>query len=216
MFVNEIFYSIDGEGLRTGELAIFIRLSGCNMNCSYCDTKYALKKTSGTFMSIDEIINEISKYNCKNITLTGGEPLLFEESNDLIEKLLERGYKINIETNGSIDITKYLGKCLITMDYKLPSSNMEQYMKLSNLEKLTENDVLKFVTEETDFETIKKILVEYNLKCYVYISPIFNKIEPYKIVEFMKKLSEQNINMETVRTQVQLHKVIWNPDERGV
>lgn len=89
-------------------------------------------------------------------------------------------------------------------------------MKLSNLEKLTENDVLKFVTEETDFETIKKILVEYNLKCYVYISPIFNKIEPYKIVEFMKKLSEQNINMEKVRTQVQLHKVIWNPDERGV
>ena len=97
MFVNEIFYSIDGEGLTAGKLAIFIRLSGCNMNCSYCDTKYALKKTSGTYMTIDEILNEISKYNCKNITLTGGEPLLTKESNVLIEKLLEKGYKINIE-----------------------------------------------------------------------------------------------------------------------
>ena len=215
MFVNEIFYSIDGEGLRTGELAIFIRLSGCNMNCSYCDTKYALKKTSGTYMSIDEILAEISKYNCKNITLTGGEPLLFKESNDLIEKLLEKGYKVNIETNGSIDITKYLGKCLITMDYKLPSSNMEKYMNLSNLEKLTENDVLKFVTEESDFDKIEEILKNYKLKCYIYISPIFEKIEPYKIVDFIKKLSG-DIDMSKVRVQVQLHKVIWDPNERGV
>lgn len=215
MFVNEIFYSIDGEGLRTGELAIFIRLSGCNMNCSYCDTKYALKKTSGTYMSIDEILAEISKYNCKNITLTGGEPLLFKESNDLIEKLLEKGYKVNIETNGSIDITKYLGKCLITMDYKLPSSNMEKYMNLSNLEKLTENDVLKFVTAESDFDKIEEILKNYKLKCYIYISPIFEKIEPYKIVDFIKKLSG-DIDMSKVRVQVQLHKVIWDPNERGV
>lgn len=215
MFVNEIFYSIDGEGLRTGELAIFIRLSGCNMNCSYCDTKYALKKNSGTYMSIDEILVEISKYNCKNITLTGGEPLLFKESGDLIEKLLEKGYKVNIETNGSIDITKYLGKCLITMDYKLPSSNMEKYMKLSNLEKLTENDVLKFVTEESDFEKIEEILKKYDLKCYVYISPIFEKVEPYQIVEFMKNLSNE-IDMSKVRVQVQLHKIIWDPNERGV
>lgn len=215
MFVNEIFYSIDGEGLRTGELAIFIRLSGCNMNCSYCDTKYALKKTSGTYMSTDEILNEISKYNCKNITLTGGEPLLFKESNELIERLLDKGYKVNIETNGSIDISNYLGRCLITMDYKLPSSNMEKYMKLSNLEKLTENDVLKFVTQESDFDKIEEILKNYKLKCYIYISPIFDKIEPYKIVDFMKKLSEK-MDMSKVRIQVQLHKVIWDPNERGV
>ena len=215
MFVNEIFYSIDGEGLTAGQLAIFIRLSGCNMNCSYCDTKYALKKTSGTYMSIDEILVEISNYNCKNITLTGGEPLLFKESSDLIEKLLEKGYKVNIETNGSIDITKYLGKCLITMDYKLPSSNMEKYMNLSNLENLTENDVLKFVTQESDFDKIEEILKSYKLKCHVYISPIFDKIEPSKIVDFMKKLSNE-IDMSRVRVQVQLHKVIWDPNERGV
>lgn len=216
MFVNEIFYSIDGEGLRTGELAIFIRLSGCNMNCSYCDTKYALKKTDGKLMSIDEIIDEISKYNCKNITLTGGEPLLTKESNDLINTLLEKEYKVNIETNGSVDITKYLGKCLITMDYKLPSSNMEKYMNLDNLEKLTENDVLKFVTQESDFDKIEEILKNYKLKCYVYISPIYEKIEPYKIVDFMKKLSDNDIDMSKVRMQVQLHKVVWDPNERGV
>lgn len=216
MIVNEIFYSIDGEGLRTGELAVFIRLAGCNMNCSYCDTKYALKSNSGTKMTISEILKKISVYNCKNITLTGGEPLIHNDVNELIDKLLENGYKVNIETNGSIDITPYLNKCLVTMDYKLPSSGMEKYMNLDNLEKLEENDVLKFVTEESDFNTIEEILRNYNIKSYIYLSPIFGSISPDKIVIFMKHLNEIGINTEKMRVQVQLHKVIWDPSERGV
>ena len=130
MVVNEIFYSIDGEGLRTGELAVFIRLAGCNLNCSYCDTKYALKISNGNKMTIAEILEEVGKYNCKNVTLTGGEPLIHAHIKELIDELIKNGYKVNIETNGAVDISEYLNKCLVTMDYKLPSSGMEKFMKL--------------------------------------------------------------------------------------
>lgn len=216
MVVNEIFYSIDGEGYRTGELAIFIRLAGCNLNCSYCDTKYAIKGSYGTQMEISEILEEIKKYNSKNITLTGGEPLIHPHIKDLIDGLINNGYKVNIETNGAVDISPYLNKCLITMDYKLPSSNMEKYMKLDNLEKLTENDVLKFVTKESDFEKIEEILKKYNIKSYIYLSPIFGEIEPRSIVDFMKKMNKDGVDTSKVRVQVQLHKIIWEPDKRGV
>lgn len=216
MIVNEIFYSIDGEGIRTGELAVFIRLAGCNLNCSYCDTRYAIKRNLGTKMTINEILDEVKKYNCRNITLTGGEPLIHSQVKELITELINNNYKVNIETNGAVDITSYLEKCLITMDYKLPSSNMEKYMKLDNLEKLTDNDVLKFVTEESDFDVIKKVLTNYKIKSYIYISPIFGKIEPERIVDFIKQLNDSGINTEKIRVQVQLHKVIWNPEKRGV
>ena len=102
------------------------------------------------------------------------------------------------------------------MDYKCPSSLMEKSMNLSNLEQLTENDVLKFVINEKDFNAVKKILKKYDLKCYVYLSPIFGDIDLKKIVEFMKECNSQGINMQKVRMQVQLHKIVWKPDERGV
>lgn len=205
-----------GEGIRTGELSCFIRLSGCNLRCSYCDTKYALENNLGEELSIERIIEEVDKIGFKNITITGGEPLIHKDIEELISKLLNKGYNINIETNGSIDIKNYLGKCLITMDYKCPSSLMEKSMNLSNLEKLTEKDVLKFVINEKDFNTVKKILKKYDLKCYVYLSPIFGDIDLKKIVEFMKECNSQGINMQKVRMQVQLHKIVWKPDERGV
>ena len=131
-------------------------------------------------MSIDEILDKVSSYKCRNITLTGGEPLLFSEAEKLIDELIKNKYKVNIETNGSIDISKYLRKCLITMDYKLPSSGMEDKMILSNIEKLKSNDVLKFVLEEKDFPKIEEILNTYKIKSYIYLSPIFGKIEPEK------------------------------------
>lgn len=202
--------------MRTGELACFIRLSGCNLRCSYCDTKYALENNSGEELSIEKIIEKVDKIGFKNITITGGEPLIHKDIDELISKLLNKGYNINIETNGSIDIKNYLGKCLITMDYKCPSSLMEKSMNLSNLEKLTENDVLKFVINEKDFNAVKKILKKYDLKCYVYLSPIFGDIDLKKIVEFMKECNSQGINMQKVRMQIQLHKIVWKPDERGV
>ena len=216
MTVNEIFSSIDGEGVRAGELATFIRLSGCNLRCNYCDTKYALDKNSGKEMTITEILDEVNKFKVKNITLTGGEPLIHDNIEELINKLTENEYKINIETNGSVDIEKYLNRCLITMDYKCTSSLMEKTMMLENLEKLTENDVLKFVIREEDFKCVEKILKQYRLKCYVYISPVFNEIELPNIVEFMKKCNLNGIDMNKVRLQLQMHKIIWDPNMIGV
>ncbi len=216
MIVNEIFSSIDGEGIRTGELATFIRLAGCNLRCRYCDTEYALDNNLGSEMNITEILNEVKKYKNRNITLTGGEPLAHKETNKLIEELIKNNYFVNIETNGSIDIEPYIGKCLITMDYKCKSSLMEKTMLLSNLEKLSETDVLKFVINSEDFDCIEKILRDFNIKSYIYISPIFNEINLPDIVEFMKKCNEKGIDMSKVRMQVQLHKIIWNPDMRGV
>ncbi len=216
MIVNEIFNSIDGEGLRTGELATFIRLAGCNMKCSYCDTLYALNSNSGEELDIDEIIQRVEKYKTKNVTLTGGEPLIHKDIDLLINRLINKGYKVNIETNGSVPIEKYLNKCLITMDYKTPSSLMEKNMLLSNIERLTENDVLKFVVNESDLDTVEKVMRDYKIKSYIYISPIFGEMQPNKIVEFMKKMNERGINMCKVRVQVQLHKIIWDPNMKGV
>ena len=195
MIVNEIFSSIDGEGIRTGELATFIRLAGCNLRCRYCDTEYALDNNSGSEMNITEILNEVKKYKNRNITLTGGEPLAHKETNKLIEELIKNNYFVNIETNGSIDIEPYIGKCLITMDYKCKSSLMEKTMLISNLEKLSETDVLKFVINSEDFDCIEKILRDFNIKSYIYISPIFNEINLPDIVEFMKKCNEKGIDM---------------------
>ena len=216
MKVNEIFGSIDGEGLRTGELATFIRLAGCNLRCRYCDTSYALKNCDGKEMSIDEILNEAHKIGFKNITLTGGEPLIHKNVNELINRLIVEDFNVNIETNGSIDITPYLkNNVLITMDYKTPGSGEVEKMLLSNISKLRESDVLKFVCNKDDLEHVTKVLKEYKPKCYVYLSPIFNEIEPYELVDYLKELNKE-IDTSKIRVQVQLHKIIWDPTERGV
>lgn len=218
MRVNEIFKSIDGEGLRTGELTTFIRLAGCNLRCSYCDTCYALKNSNGTEMSVDEIVKMAKKYDYKNITLTGGEPLIHRDVDSLISKLCENGFYVNIETNGSVPIDKYIlnKNILITMDYKLPSSGVEKNMNLNNLEKLRKNDVLKFVIGKDDFDKIKQIIEKYSIKSYIYLSPVFGEVEPFEIVDFMKIMHTQGIDTSKMRVQVQLHKIIWNPNERGV
>lgn len=218
MMVNEIFKSIDGEGLRTGELTTFIRLAGCNLRCSYCDTCYALKNSNGTEMSVDEIVKMAKKYDYRNITLTGGEPLIHKDVDSLISKLCENGFYVNIETNGSVPIDKYIlnKNILITMDYKLPSSGVEKNMNLNNLEKLRENDVLKFVIGKDDFDKVKEVIEKYSIKSYIYLSPVFGEIEPFEIVDFMKIMHTQGIDMSKMRVQVQLHKIIWNPNERGV
>ena len=217
LIVNEIFGSIDGEGIRTGELATFIRLAGCNLRCRYCDTSYALQINQGTELTIDEIINKVKEIGYKNITLTGGEPLLQKNSITLIDKLIENNFNVNIETSGSIDITPLLDKeVIITLDYKTISSGMNNRMILSNYEKLRKQDVLKFVCNKDDFKDIKKVLKNNNIKSYIYLSPIFNEIEPNKLVDFLKELHNKNYNTDKIRVQIQLHKVIWNPDKRGV
>ena len=217
LIVNEIFGSIDGEGLRTGELATFIRLTGCNLRCSYCDTEYALKITDGTEMTIDEILDKVKEIGYKNITLTGGEPLIHKNVDKLIDKLLEEGYNLNIETNGAVDISPYIAKNLIiTLDFKTNSSGMIKYMIKENFPLLREYDVLKIVCNKNDFDDIRELLRNNKLKSYIYLSPIFNEIEPSELVDFLKELHKEGIDTSKIRVQVQLHKVIWNPNARGV
>lgn len=214
--VVEIFDSIDGEGKRTGELATFIRLAGCNLRCSYCDTPYGLDFNQGTSMKLSEIIDKCKEFGNKNITLTGGEPLARVHAYYIVIELAMLGFNVNIETNGSIALYERskLKNVFYTMDYKCPSSGMEDKMDLENLKFLDEDDVLKFVVgSKEDLDKCCKILGQNNIKAQVYISPVFGKIEPVEIVNYMK---EHKTIFKNSRVQVQLHKIIWNPDERGV
>lgn len=220
--IAEKFVSINGEGTKAGQLAVFIRLCGCNLNCSYCDTKWANEKdVPFTLMTEEELASYVEDTGIKNITLTGGEPLLDKDNED-VKLLLSRLSKIKdvfieIETNGSIAIEQFKDVATnisFTMDYKLPSSNMEELMCLDNFNHLRSMDTVKFVAgSENDLKKVKEIIKKYKLteKCNVYISPVFGNIEPVDIVDFMitNKLNDVNL-------QLQLHKIIWDPEKKGV
>lgn len=217
--VVEIFESINGEGRRVGQLAIFIRLQKCNLNCSYCDTRWANGDDAPyTLMSEDEIYDRILKSGIKNITLTGGEPLLHKDVEILLEKIRENpNLSLEIETNGSIELEKFSklkNPPLFTMDYKLPSSKMENKMCLDNFKYLTLKDTVKFVVGTIeDLKKAKEIIERYSLigKCAVYFSPVFNSIDPIEIVKFMKENRLNGVNL-----QLQIHKFIWDPESKGV
>ena len=216
--VAERFTSINGEGRKAGELAVFIRFRKCNLNCSYCDTKWAnTDNCPAEMLSAEQIAGYVYGTGVKNVTLTGGEPLLQENLGELIDILMEQGNSVEIETNGSISIeelSKRENRPSFTLDYKLPDSGMERAMELRNYNFLRKKDTVKFVSGSiSDLETAVKIIEKYELlkRCNVYISPVFGKINPADIVEFMKKN-----NLNGVKLQLQLHKFIWNPEERGV
>lgn len=214
--VVEIFDSIDGEGITAGCLATFIRLAGCNIRCGYCDTPYALKKEVGKDMTLAEIVERVEKIGNKHVTLTGGEPLWCNRVKTLIEAIIDEGHRVNIETNGTLPIEPYtqLYGVIITMDYKTLSSGMNGQMNLENLRRLRRFDVLKIVCQESDFEDIEQMLKTYRPRCKIFLSPIYGKFEPVKLVDFAKYLRDEGIY--NVRVQVQLHKIIWNPNEKGV
>ncbi|WP_250160187.1 radical SAM protein [Caloranaerobacter azorensis] len=207
--VNEIFLSIQGEGISTGLPTIFVRLTGCNLRCSYCDTTYSYNY--GNHMTIQQVINKIESYGYKRVCITGGEPLLQKDIINLLEKLTD--YEVNIETNGSIDISKYklIEKHRFTMDVKTPTSNEHSKMRLGNFDYLRDNDEIKFVIGTfEDYNWSKEIIRKYYNKGIITFSPIYNMIEPKEIVNWILK------DKLDVRFQLQLHKIIWNPDERGV
>ncbi|MGL4992288.1 MAG: putative 7-carboxy-7-deazaguanine synthase QueE [Sarcina sp.] len=218
MKIVEIFQSIDGEAVRAGLITNFIRVAGCNLRCSYCDTEYALLKTQGEEISLDEILKKLDK-NIKNITLTGGEPLWNkEESMLLLDRLIAEGYSVSVETNGAIDLTDFIKKypdVVFIVDYKVPSSNMEDKMNINNFNILREIDCVKFVVgTNEDLEKMKEIIENTNLKdgkTSIFVSPVFSKIDPKDIVEF---LLDNKLN--NVRLQIQMHKVIWDPNMKGV
>ncbi len=216
MRVIEKFISINGEGLRQGELALFIRFANCNLRCSYCDTKYSFDHPVYTIESIEELVNYAKCQNVKNITLTGGEPLIQEGINELIMALRKEGFRVEIETNGSVDIKNFYNDELVsyTLDYKLPTSLMESKMNLDNYKYISKKDSVKFVCGDlNDLNKMKEIIYKYDLinKTNCIISPVFGKIKLEDIVNFM--ISN---NLNDVKFSLQIHKIIWDPNKRGV
>lgn len=215
MIVNEIFCSIEGEGKRAGYPCVFVRFAGCNLKCSYCDTSYAQDANEGKEMSVKEIADKVQSFGFNKVTLTGGEPLLQEDIGELVTELISRGMQVNIETNGSIaiDHMNFRSNCLFyTVDYKCLSSGMSHMMNSEAFSKLHREDVLKFVVgSKEDMEEALRVINIYNPRCHIFFSPVFGKIEPVEIVDFIKSHYLKN-----VRVQLQLHKFIWDPQERGV
>lgn len=217
--IAEMFSSINGEGTHAGQLAFFIRFTGCNLNCSYCDTKWAnVPDAKYTEMTAEEILDQVKKSGIKNVTVTGGEPLIQQEIFPLLETLCGDGRYVEIETNGSADVSEVVkikeNRPALTMDYKLPASGMESRMRTENFALLEKKDTVKFVAgSRADLERALEIIREFRLteRCSVYISPVFGEIEPAEIVDFMLENKLNGVNV-----QLQMHKFIWDPNMRGV
>ena len=220
MRVAEKFISINGEGTRAGELAVFVRFTSCNLRCSYCDTMWANEPGCPyEEMSPEQICDYVRSTGIKNVTLTGGEPLLQKDMGELIGLLIKNCCVcVEIETNGAVDLRPFAelpeGRPVFTMDYKLPSSGYEDRMITENFGVLEAEDTVKFVSgSPEDLERAGEIIEKYGLlgRCHVYFSPVFGQIEPVEIVDYML-----NKRMNKARIQIQMHKVIWDPNERGV
>lgn len=217
--VVELFESINGEGRKAGQLAQFVRFHGCNLNCSYCDTRWANERDAPfTEMTAEEIAARLTASGICNVTLTGGEPLAQRNIELLLERLAaQEDLQVEIETNGSIPLAPFMqmrNRPSMTMDYKLPASGMERFMCLYNLQLLQAQDTLKFVCKSReDLERAAEILREYELcgRCAVYFSPVFGELAPKDMVDFLKENRLNGVNL-----QLQLHKFIWDPMERGV
>lgn len=213
--VNEIFYSIQGEGSRSGKPCVFVRMQGCLLRCSWCDTPYALERNqTEKLMSIEEILAEVESYNCKFLMLTGGEPLEQKEIGTLVEVALSRGLDVVIETNGQQDIGKVPKEAVKIFDLKCPGSAMHKKNDYNNIAKLGEKDEVKFVIKDrADYEWAVDKCREYylfNRVSEVLFSPVFDEIEP---IELANWILEDHL---PVRMQMQMHKFIWEPNTRGV
>ncbi len=210
--VNEIFYSIQGEGLKAGSPCIFIRLTGCGLRCTYCDTEYAFYE--GIDLSVNDIFDRIASYDCKLVELTGGEPLEQAAVFPLMSELCDRGYDVMIETGGHIDISTVDHRVKRIVDLKTPSSGMMKRNHLANIDHLTKNDEIKFVIgSEEDYHWARSLVGEYDLPSKagtVFMSPVFGT-QPLQ--ELASWILADGLN---VRMQVQLHKLIWPNVERGV
>jgi 7-carboxy-7-deazaguanine synthase len=207
MKINEIFYSIQGEGKWAGLPNIFIRTTGCNLRCVFCDTKYAYD--NGKEMNLTKILDEISKYPCKIVCLTGGEPLLQNEIYKLIELLLKNKYKLCIETNGSINIKNLLKKSImISLDIKCPSSNMHKKNNFSNISLLRDCDQLKFIiNDKKDYNYAKEIIKKYNPNCTIFFQAVW-KTDPNKLARW---IITDGLN---VRLGLQIHKILWGEERK--
>lgn len=209
--INEIYYSIQGESTHAGRPCVFIRLTYCNLRCTYCDTEYAFYE--GKDMEITHIMNEIKQWNCNLVEVTGGEPLFQDKCINLLNELIDSNYEVMLETGGSLSISNVPYKVIKIVDFKCPSSAMVKKNLWSIVDDLQSHDEVKFVIgNREDFDWAKDKITKYSLDkiCTLLFSPTFGEIDPQQIVEW---ILADNL---PVRMQMQMHKMIWSPEEKGV
>ena len=209
--INEIYYSVQGESTHAGRPCVFIRLTYCNLRCTYCDSEYTFYE--GKDMEITHIMNEIKQWDCNLVEVTGGEPLFQDKCINLLNELVNSNYEVMLETGGSLSISDVPKKVIKIVDFKCPSSAMEKKNLWSIVEDLQPHDEVKFVIgNREDFDWAKDRITEYSLDkiCTLLFSPTFEKIDPQLMVEW---ILAENL---PVRMQMQMHKMIWSPDKQGV
>ena len=202
--ITEIFYSLQGESNSVGLPTVFIRLTGCPLRCSYCDTAYAFQ--GGEKMTIDAILMEVARYETGYVTVTGGEPMAQGSCVDLLDALVDRGYQVSLETSGAIDLAAVNSAVVKVMDLKTPSSKEEHRNRYENIVYLTEKDQVKFViSDQQDYEWSKKKMTQYQLSkiCEVLFSPTMGQQNPADLADNILR------DHLPVRFQVQLHKILW-------
>jgi len=220
LIVNELFYSLQGEGPHQGLKTVFVRLQGCNLRCKYCDTEYAQDLKGGREIELDEVVGTVKRMaeavvGCNYVCITGGEPLI-QPVNELIAKLRTLGYNVDIETNGSLPLV-YMNmlevehKCTTILDIKTPCSGMHRKMHFHNLSRLRTTDVVKFVCNDLeDVRYAEGVLREYPTRAQLYISPVWD-------TPFLKDIAGKvMLSVHPFRLQTQLHKQIWGSRRRGV
>ena len=211
MKICEIFTSIQGETSFVGLPFTFVRLTGCNLRCSYCDTQYAYEE--GTEYPLDAVVAEVNKRAVTRVVITGGEPLLQDETCILCSRLLDAGVTVLLETNGSILIKDVDQRVHRILDMKCPGSGMDKYMNLQNYDYLTVRDEIKFViSDRKDFEWASEILKQHEMqgRAHVLFSPVSDRLHPQELAEW---ILQEKLN---VRLQLQIHRYIWPDTLRGV
>ncbi len=211
MRITEIFHSIQGESTFAGRPCVFVRLTGCPLRCTWCDTDYAFY--GGTEQSVDEVLAQIRSYGCGLVEVTGGEPLTQPESLPLLSRLCREGFCVLLETSGALDTASVDPLVHVILDVKCPASGMTSRIHWPNVERLRPIDEAKFVIQDrADYEWSTAVLARYGLadRCPVHFSPVFGVMDPRLLAEWV--LADRL----PVRLQLQLHKQIWAPDMRGV
>jgi 7-carboxy-7-deazaguanine synthase len=208
--VTEIFHSIQGESSHAGRPCVFVRLTGCNLRCRWCDSEYTF--TGGERMTLEDVAEQVKSYGTKLVEITGGEPLAQQETFELVRRLCDDGFEVLIETSGSIDIAPVDERAKTILDVKCPGSGEVEKNRWENIDVLRPHDELKFViADRADYEWAKKVIADRRLDRWtVLLSPVWGEMDMKSLAEWM--LADR----VPARFQTQLHKHIWGPEVRGV
>jgi 7-carboxy-7-deazaguanine synthase len=210
--INEIFYSVQGESTYAGRPCVFVRLTACDLRCSWCDTPYAFHE--GTKRPLDDVLAEVERFDCPLVEVTGGEPLLQQDVYPLMERLLQRGKTVLLETGGHRSTEQVPEEVVTILDIKCPGSGEAGRMDWKNLERLRPHDEIKFVIKDrVDYEYARETILRHDLAhrvAAIHMSPVHGVLDPKGLTEWV--LADRL----PVRVQLQLHKYIWSPDTRGV